>query len=326
MQDVGRSTAGGGPQRPHVDTNPEKLQTCRNYGGPPNPQATTANTPQVIAIKAGEHIREGYAYVVQKSADNVGGGRMQQRNTSDIVDLTTPAKATERRAGEVPDTTKMRNAARRNLTRNSNRKANATFVKDLKVSLATGQPMAIKVPEDSNDLKATWHAAAKEIAYKLLDLTKESWKEYSIFEKSLVHNEVNEQFEFAHPIDPKRIDKYLSGHLRTSRAVWKAHWKKHGQNNRHHNCPEAVWEKLSQWWPTTACREEAEEMAGRRAMVQSGSKVGRSSVLDRMDEQVRNVWVFIAMVCLHLLLLYWDCRVERDVRECSAKPRRSAAT
>lgn len=187
---------------------------------------------------------------------------------------------------EGPDTAKSKTATRRNLTRNSNRKANATFAKELKESLATGQPTPMKVAEENTDLKCTWHAAKKELAYKYLDLTKESWKDYNMFEKTTVHNELKEQFKFDPPIDIKRVDKYLSGHLRTSRAVWKAHWKKNGPATKHHNCPQEAWDRLCKWWPTTACQEEAAKMASRHARVERNSKVGRSSLVDRMDEHV----------------------------------------
>lgn len=143
-------------------------------------------------------------------------------------------------------------------------------------------------------MKSIWHAAAKEVAYKLLDLRKESWKDYSIFEKSLVHNELNEQFKFIPPINPKRIDKYLSGHLRTSRGVWKAHWKKFGAANRHHNCPQEAWDKLSKWWPTIQCQEVATELASRRARVERNSNVGCISLADRMAVQVSSKSLFIS--------------------------------
>jgi hypothetical protein len=208
--------------------------------------------------------------------------------TCDTAGMTTPPKATELSTGKGPDTGKSKTAAQRNSTRNTNRKANTNFAKELKDSLATGQPTAIAVAEENNDLKGAWHAAAKEVAYKLLDLTKESWKDYSVFEKSVVHNELNAQFKFDPPIDAKRIDNFLSSHLRTSRAVWKAHWKKCGPSERHHNCPQGAWDKLCKWWPTAACQEQAAVMASRRARVARHSEVGRSSLLDRMDDHVSN--------------------------------------
>lgn len=60
-------------------------------------------------------------------------------------------------------------------------------------------------------MKTRWHAAAKEIAYKLLDLGKEGWKGYSIFEKRKVHKELNAQYKFDPPLDPKRVEEYLAG-------------------------------------------------------------------------------------------------------------------
>lgn len=53
----------------------------------------------------------------------------------------------------------------------------------MKDSLASGRASTIKIMEETTNLKARWHVAAKEVAYKLLDLRKESWKEYTMFEK-----------------------------------------------------------------------------------------------------------------------------------------------
>lgn len=284
LQEAGTSSAGGGSRNAHVHEHGASLRASSAPGRPPNPQAGTGRNPQIIAVKDGDHIPEGYTIAVQTRDEPEQGGRTPRGVVRDTVDLSTPPKATEVGSAEGPDTAKSRTKARRNLTRNTNRKANATFAKELKDSLASGQPTTIKVAEDQNDLKAAWHAAAKELGYKFLDLTKESWKEYTFHEKNTIHTELNEQYKFNPPIDPKRIDKYLSGHLRASRAVWKAHWKKYGPSQRHHNCPQAVWTKLCLWWPTTACREEAVEMASRRARVEKISTVGRSSLHDRMDK------------------------------------------
>jgi hypothetical protein len=267
----------------------------------PIPAANPSKTTQLIALKEGDPVPEGYSILVEARAEPLPSPRIQQRAAADTVDLRTPPKAIDRRTEEAPESAKSKTAAKRNLTRNTNRKANATFAKELKDSLATGQPTTFKVGEENNDLKCAWHAAAKELAYKFLDLTKESWKEYSVFEKTRLHKELNEHYKFDPPIRPKRIDKYLSGHLRTSRAVWKAHWKRYGPADRHLNCPQAAWDKLCTWWPTAACQEEAADMASRRARVERTSKVGRSSLMDRMDEQVRNHSSTIDVLCLKFL-------------------------
>ena len=257
-------------------------------GRHPIPAAQASKTAQLIVLKEGDPVPEGYSILVETRAEAVPSARIQQRAACNTVGLSTPPKAIDRCIDEDPASAKSKTAATRNLRRNINRKANATFAKDMKDSLATGQPTPLKIVEENNDLKCAWHAAAKELAYKNLDLTKESWKDYSLFDKTRLHKELNDKYKFDPPIGPKRIDKYLSGHLRTSRAVWKAHWKKYGASDRHLNCPQAAWDKLCKWWPTSACQEEAAEMASRRARVERTSKVGRSSLIDRMDEQVRD--------------------------------------
>lgn len=44
-----------------------------------------------------------------------------------------------------------------------------------------------------------------------------------MFEKTMVHKEFNAQFKFDPPLDSKHVEKYLANHLRSARAVWKAH-------------------------------------------------------------------------------------------------------
>lgn len=264
----------------------ERSRADGTTGRPPVQPASNLRTQHVIVLKDGDPIPEGYKYVVAEGDETVPSGRTQLRGSGDIAPPTTRPKATVEDAVEGADEAKKKRNAKRNLIRNNNRKANTTFAKELKESLATGKPTTVKVTEVKGDLKARWHRAAKEVAYKFLDLRKESWKDYTHHEKAVVHNELNETFKFDPPLDPMSIDKFLSNHLRTSRAVWKAHWKKHGPERRHHNCPEAVWEKLTKKWPTDACQEESATMARRRARVERKSKQGRSSLMERMEAEV----------------------------------------
>jgi hypothetical protein len=240
-------------------------------------------------LKERDPIPEGYSLVIETGVEPVPSVRAGQGQARDTVGLITPPKATEPSTKKGADTVKSKTAAQRNSTRNTNKKANTKFARELKDSLATGQPTAIAIAEENNDLKGAWHAAAKEVAYKLLDLTKE----------------LNAQFKFDPPIDSKKIDNFLSSHLRTSRAVWKAHWKKFGPSERHHNCPQGAWDKLCKWWPTAACQEQAAVMASRRARVASHSKVGSRSLLERMDDQVSNQTSNFYF-CLYALVRCWD--------------------
>lgn len=236
-----------------------------------------------MVLKDGEPIPQGYSYVVREHPYASPHGR------NETVDLCTPPKFSTATAGDVHDNPKNTTTTKKNLTRNLNRKANSEFAKELKDALAGGRPPIIKLSEERTDLKARWHAAAKEVAYKFLDLRKESWKEYTLFEKSKIHQVMHEQYKFDPPIDPSKVYKYLSGHLRTSRAVWKAHWLKYGDASRHHNCPEAAWEKLIKWWPTEACHEVSAEMAHRRSKVQTSSRTGRKSLVETMDGEVSDI-------------------------------------
>lgn len=309
--------------RPNVDKSRTSSGTRRSS----SPHARTPRTPHLIALKDGDPIPEGYTYVVRERADVGSPVRTHMRSSTDTVDLSTPSKATEQTPADIGGSVNKKTTSKRNLTRNTNRKALTSFAREMKESLAQGRPTTIKVSEESSDLKAKWHAAAKECAYKYLDLTKESWKDYTLFEKGVVHKEVNEILKWDPPLDPRRIDIYLSGHLRTSRAVWKAHWQKHGDAHRHHNCPEVAWATLTKWWPTSACKEVAAEMASRRSRVQNISKNGRNSLLDRMDHAVSDnhiksipayicgicpvfsefVWVMQHVVVPHMYSLVEEC-------------------
>jgi hypothetical protein len=205
----------------------------------------------------------------------------------ETVDLSTPPVAQVQTSREDEDASKRSAAAKRKETRCTNKQVQATFLKEVKVSLAEGRPPAMNVKENQTHLKARWHAAAKEAAYKFLDLRKEGWKAYTPFEKALVHNEIEVRYKFEPPLDPLRIDKFLASHLRSARAVWKSHWKKFGDDIRHPNCPEAAWQSLIKWWKTAACKDEAAAMARRRKKVKKANTTGRKELMDRMEDEVR---------------------------------------
>lgn len=261
----------------------ERMPISRAEGS----RRSTEGQAQVYAVREGEELPAGYTYVVRAPVLPAFATR-NVRNQTETVDLSTPPEGGAPEAiGEV-HTAKRAEAARRSLTRTTNKKAHASFAKEMKDSLAEGRPPAVNASEDQTDLKARWHSAAKEIAYGILDLSKEGWKGYSVFDKTKIHTELNTKYKFDPPVDPKRVDKYLAGHLRSSRAVWKAHWQRHGAGDRHQNCPKIAWDKLIKWWPTEACMEESAEMASRRSAVHSASKTGRKALVDRMDDEVRN--------------------------------------
>ena len=207
----------------------------------------------------------------------------------EMVDLSTPPDSSTRMAMQDGETSKRTEAERRNDTKKLNRKANASFAKEVRDSLAQGRLPTVNVSEDARHLNARWHATTKEVAYRFLDPSKESWRAYTMFEKAVFHQELNVLYKFDPPLDPKCMDKYLCRRLRSARAVWKAHLLQYGDDARHPNFPEVAWQKLIKWWPRQACREEAAAMAERRSLVQNRSKTGRKRLVDRMEEQVREI-------------------------------------
>lgn len=256
---------------------PQPNSVCRTG----DDRGSTKGTPKVYAVREGDPLPEGYAYVVQ---DQPNGRTVM--NSTETVDLSTPPEGAAQIAEDALATEKRRAADKRNLTRTTNKQVHATFTKEVKVSLAEGRQPVLNMSEDATHLKARWHSAAKECAYKLLDMTKENWKEYSVWDKGLVHRELIDAYKFDPPLDNKRVDKYLASHLRSSRAVWKAHWQKHGDDDRHPNCPEDAWAVLIKWWSTPACREVAAKMASRRKLAQNSSRTGRKTLVETMDAQV----------------------------------------
>lgn len=141
-----------------------------------------------------------------------------------------------------------------------------------KAHVAFGMEGKKKIPGKEGDVTSTksyWHAAAKEVAYRVLDLRKRDWKEYSDFEKKELYKELHAQFSFDPPLHPKKLYNYLSGHLRTQRAAWKGHWERYGESNKAPNCPIEAWETLTKWWPSAEAQREAADMAKRRAQVTS---------------------------------------------------------
>ena len=264
-------------------------EPCMERSAPPRPRSPPRNSsmnPQYIALKEGEPVPAGYSHMV---LDRGSAARAQAAPANPVCvpgELCTPPRSGDQRREDQLETAPISTAAKKNMARTMNRKANASFAREMKDSLAAGLPPTRHVPEGQGDLKARWHAAAKDLAYKMLDLRKDGWKDYSIFDKGRLHAELDARYKFDPPLEHKRVEKYLSGHLRTSRAVWKAHWLKYGDLQRHHNCPPEAWAKLTKWWPTEKCKEAAADMAARRARVQGNGRTGRTSMVDRLTAEV----------------------------------------
>ena len=215
----GASLSRGGPMVGNCAATPTPLprtaptiSTSRGQGrhGP------AQGAPQVLALREGEELPEGYKYVVRDPATPTA-----VRKSTETVDLTTPRDAGMHRSREVLHTSARSAAERRNVNRSTNKQVHAAYAKEIKDSLAGGRPPVMNVSENQTHLKSRWHATAKEIAYKILDMRKEKWKDYDAVDKAKVHKELNAQMKFDQPLDPQRVDKYLAGHLRSARAVWK---------------------------------------------------------------------------------------------------------
>ena len=289
----GAGSRGGAPtegsRRPSAEevAPQEPAAKCRDQDETGNRTEVRA---KVIALREGDALLERYTYAVHAGPKVANTDAQGGKNLADVVDLSTPPKATPHGSDEVAAAAKSNVAARRNTTRSTNKQANTVFAQEMKDSVAGGRAPKITITENETHLKARWHAAAKELTYKLMPFKKEGWKGYSIFEKGVIHQELNLQYKFEPLVNPKCVEKYLAGHLRSSRAVWKAHWLRYGDSKRHHNCPKDAWQQLIQWWPTEACKEESAEMVGRRSLVHNSSNTGRTALAVRMEEEVSNTY------------------------------------
>ena len=251
---TGPSSSRGGGSVGNTSTTPGPIAGAgRNAANPTTQErrVTSDGAPQVLTVCKGDLLPEGYTLVVRAPPTPTATPK-----SLEMVDLNTPPNSSTHMAMPDVETSKRRGAEQQNDTKNSNRKANASFAKEVRDSLAQGRPPTLNVNEEETYLKTRWHSAAKEVAYIFLDIRKESWRAYTMFENTLVHKELNVQYKFDSPLDPKRVDKYLCRHLHSARAVWKAHWLQYGDDAWHPNCPEEAWQKLIRWWPSQACREE----------------------------------------------------------------------
>ena len=87
-----------------------------------------------MALKDGDPISEGYTCVVRERANAGSIVPNHVRSPCDLVDLSTPPKATEQPPGDVGDSVMKKNSTRRNLMRNMNRMANTEFAREMKES------------------------------------------------------------------------------------------------------------------------------------------------------------------------------------------------
>ena len=190
---------------------------------PKLPSNRTEAAPRVIALREGDALPEGYTYAVRAGAKIVSTDKTTMKECATVVDLCIPPNACSRGSDGPADATKTAAARRRSRIRKTNKQANATYALQMKELLTGGRTPTITATKTDTHLKSRWHAAAKTIVYNLMEF-KEGWKGYSIFEKGLIHQEPNAQYKFDSPMDLKLMEKYLAGHLRTSRAVWKTQW------------------------------------------------------------------------------------------------------
>lgn len=163
------------------------------HQGSPNHNNRECRTEQVHSTRGGNHrtnpVRlpetrpRGHTNTTHAPPLVSHAERSPARTHNIPIDVSSPPRGVAQSPRDHVDSASGRPASNRNFARNANRKANASFAREMKESLAGGRPVTYRAPEGQNDLKGRWHAAAKEVAYSVLDLRKEGWRNYNMFEK-----------------------------------------------------------------------------------------------------------------------------------------------
>ena len=161
------------------------------HNSPREARKRTGDASQVIGTRDGAVLPDGYEYTIRKVARQMPAAPEASRIPVPSFDACTPPRAPVCRTDGPAEPPGRSESARRNAARSSNKLAHAAFARELKDSLAEGRPPAVSVGGEDSHMKARWHAAAKEMAYNLLDLRKEGWKGYSDFDKAKLHKELN---------------------------------------------------------------------------------------------------------------------------------------
>ena len=173
---------------------------------------------------------------------------------------------------------------RKNARKRELRKTNNVFTDELRRSLASGGTPVIELPSNEAGIvtsgKFRWHQAVKAVAYRVLDLTIMNWAHQSKRDVKRFHEELQKEYRFVPELDKHCVEKYLKGHLRSSRAVWKQVWTDTGDLMKPQNCPTEVWEVLIKWWPTTVAKATAESMKDIRTRVKSLHRLGRKNLAE----------------------------------------------
>lgn len=167
---------------------------------------------------------------------------------------------------------------RKNARKRELRKTNNVFTDELRRSLASGGTPVIKLPSNEVGIvtsgKFRWHQAVKAVAYRVLDLTIMNWAHQSKRDVKRFHEELEKEYRFVPELGKHCIEKYLKGHLRSSRAAWKQVWADTGELVKPENCPSEVWEVLVKWWPTTVAKATSDNMKDIRKKVKNLHRLG----------------------------------------------------
>lgn len=171
---------------------------------------------------------------------------------------------------------------RKNARKRELRRTNNVFTDELRRSLASGGTPVIKLPSNEAGIitsgKFRWHQAVKAVAYRVLDLTIMNWAQQSKRDVKRFHEDLQKEYSFVPELGQHCVEKYLKGHLQSSRASWKQVWADTGELVKPHNCPIEVWEVLIKWWPTTAAKATATNMKDMRTKVKNPHRLGRKNL------------------------------------------------
>ena len=101
-------------------------KVCPHIGGGPNLSTLWHNrwVPQVLALREGKPLPEGYTLVVQAPATSIGALKSME-----TVALTTPPESAALTSREDLETSNCKTTERRNATRSANKQTNASLAR-----------------------------------------------------------------------------------------------------------------------------------------------------------------------------------------------------
>ena len=178
--------------------------------------------------------------------------------------------------------------------RAENRRANATYRRQVRDSVACGVPLVVTLKTNASglviELRQKWHAAIRSYAYSYLDYSQCEFGLYSQKIIEAIENRIAKKaFRYEpFPLQVGVVRKYLRTHIVETRSKWCQTWRRSGykESSKPRSCPDHVWKSCVRFWKSTEGMEVSVRMSYARSCVQCVSSNGTVSNMSRMHELV----------------------------------------